>query len=109
MISRTTVQNIPQDDFLKQEVQQSVKEYHSSLDLFLGQHQNTYEQEDNEFIRDDVEAPVGSGFTDEELCMMLIALDVDEYVESDNAKMEADTYDKYIGAEVCLLNAAYES
>ena len=37
---------------------------------------------------------MGSGFTDEELGMMLIALDVDEYVKSDNAKMEANTYDK---------------
>ena len=51
---------------------------------------------------------MGSGFTDEELGMMLIALDVDEYVKSDNAEVEADTYDKYIGAEVCLPNAADE-
>ena len=65
-----------------------------------------YDQEDHEFIRDDVEAPIGSGFLDKELSIILIAIDVDKYVESDNAKTEADTYDKYIGAEVCLLNVA---
>ena len=108
VISRTTVQHIPRDDFLKPEVQASVKEYHASLDLFLGQDQYIYDQADNEFIRDDMEAPIGSGFTDEELGMMLIAMDVDEYVEADNAEMEVDTYDKYIGAEICLPNAADE-
>ena len=50
VISRTTVQFIPRDEFLKQEVEQSVRDYHSSLHLFLGQDQYIYEQEDNEFI-----------------------------------------------------------
>ena len=92
VISRTTVQHIPQDDFLKPEVQASVKDYHASLDLFLEQDQYIYAQEDNEFIWDDVQAPIGSGFTEEELGMMLIAMDVDEYVDAENAEAEADTY-----------------
>ena len=40
--------------------------------------------------------------------MMLIAKDVDEYMESDNTETEADTYNKFIGTEVCLLNTADE-
>ena len=40
--------------------------------------------------------------------MMLIAKNVDEYVESDNAETEANTYNKYISAKVCLLNTADE-
>lgn len=98
-ISRTTILHIPWDNFLKPEVQLSVKEYHSSLDLFLGQDQYIYE-----FIQDNVEAPIGSGFSNEELGMMLIAMDVDEYVEADNAETKANTYDKYIGTEICLPN-----
>ena len=74
----------------------------------MGQDQYIYDEEDNEFMQDDVKEPIGSGFLDEEFGMMLIAMDVDEYVESDNAEIEADTYDKYIGAEVCLTNTADE-
>ena len=106
VISRTTVQHIPREEFVKPEVQVAVKEYHVSLDQFLGQDQYVYEQEDNEFIRDDVEADVGTGFTEEELGMLMIAMDVDEFVKSDDAESEADTYDKYIGAEIALPNAA---
>ena len=40
--------------------------------------------------------------------MILIAKDIDEYIESNNTKTEADSYDKYIGAEVCLPNTAHE-
>lgn len=108
VISRTTVQHIPRDEFMKPEIQAAVKSYHSSLDQFLGQDQYIYEQEDNEFIRDDVQADVGTGFTDEELGMLMIAMDVDEFVKADDAESEADTYDQYIGAEVVLPNAADE-
>ena len=59
-------------------------------------------------MQDDVEVPIGSGFSNEELSVMLIAKDVNEYVESDNTETEANTYDKYIGAEVCLPNTANE-
>ena len=93
---------------MNQEVQQSVREYYSSLNLFLWQDQYIYKQEDNEFIYNDAEAPVGLSFTNEELSMMLIALDVDEYIKSDNTEMEADTYNKYIGTKVYLPNAANE-
>lgn len=46
VISRTTVQHIPRDKFLKVKVQQNVKDYHSSLDMVLGQDQYIYAQED---------------------------------------------------------------
>ena len=55
-----------------------------------------------------MEAPIDSGFLNKELGIMLIAEDVNEYVESDNAETEANTYNKYIGIEVCLLNVANE-
>ena len=58
---------------------------------------------------DDVEVPIGSGFLDKKLGMMLIAIDIDEYMESDNTKTETNTYDKYIGAEVYLPNTDDES
>ena len=97
VISRTTVQHIPRDEFLKPDVQDSVKAYHLMLDQFLGQDQYTYHQEDNEFIWDDIHAPIGSGFSDDELGMLMVALDVDEFIKSDDAESEADTYDQYIG------------
>ncbi|GFH56846.1 hypothetical protein CTEN210_13322 [Chaetoceros tenuissimus] len=106
VISRTTVQHIPREEFVKPDVQEAVKSYHSSLDQFLGQDQYIYPQEDNEFIRDDVEADIGTGFSDEDLGMMLVALDVDAFVVADDAETESDTYDKYIGAEISLPNAA---
>ena len=107
-ISRTTVQHIPQHEFIKPEVQEEVKSYHVSLDQFLGQDQYAYEQEDKEFIRDDVEAQIGTGFTDEELGLLKNAMDVDDYVKADDAESEADTYDQFIGAEIALPNAADE-
>ena len=107
VISRTTVQHIPQHEFIKPEVQEEVKSYHFSLDQFLGQDQYAYEQEGKEFIRDDVEAQIGTGFT-EELGMLKIAMDVDDYVKADDAESEADTYDQFIGADIALPNAADE-
>lgn len=106
VISRTTVQHIPRNEFLKPKVQEAVKSYHISFDQFLVQDQYVYPQEDNDFIRDDVEADIWFGFSDEELGMLLVALDVDKYITADDAETEADTYDKYIGAEISLPNAA---
>ncbi|GFH50498.1 hypothetical protein CTEN210_06974 [Chaetoceros tenuissimus] len=106
VISRTTVQHIPREEFVKPEVQEAVRSYHTSLDQFLGQDQYVYPQEDNEFVKDDVEADIGTGFSDEDLGMMLVALDVDEFVVADDAETKSDTYDKYIGAEISLPNAA---
>ena len=108
VISRTTVQHIPRDEFVKPEVQATVKDYHVSLNQFLGQDQYVYEEENDAFIRDDVQADVGTGFTSEELGMMSVAMDVDNFIRTDDAESEADTYDKYIGAEVVLPNAADE-
>ena len=44
VISRTTVQHIPHEEFIKPEVQEAVKAYHLSLNQFLGQDQFVYPQ-----------------------------------------------------------------
>ena len=89
-ISRTTVQHIPQHEFIKPEKQEEAKSNHVLLDQFLGQDHYVYKQEDNELIRDDVEAQVGTSFTNEELGMLMITMDIDDYVKAGDAESEAD-------------------
>jgi len=75
------------------------------LDQNINSNQYTHDSTDVDFIRDDVLAPIGSGFSEGEYFGLEPSPDIDDLIDNENARTEADTYDKFIGVDVVLPNS----
>ena len=102
MLSRTTVQHFTKEEFGSPEVQERVSEFHKSLDQNINSNQYTDDSTDMDFIRDDVLSSIGSGFSEGEYFGLEPSPDIDDLIDNKNARTEADTYDKFIDADVEL-------
>jgi len=66
VLSRTTIQHFTKEEFGSPEIQERVSEFRKSLDQNINRNQYTHDSTDVDFIRDDVLAPIGSGFSEGE-------------------------------------------
>jgi len=107
VLSRTSVQHITKEEFATSEMQDRVKAYHLSLDEHI-ESQQEYEntEDDQDFTHDDVALPVGYEENEGDYFGLPRTPDIDEMIKSEDAKAEADSYDKFIGVDVVLPNSA---
>ncbi len=105
VISRTSVQHFTKDDVSQPEIQQTIREYHISLDQNLKESGTVMEQEvifykpDEEHHPDHTTPHNDQG---ENYFGLPNSVDIDEVIDNTSPETAADTYDQYIGAEVCI-------
>jgi len=105
VISRTSVQHITKEDFNTSEMQGRVKVYHESLNQHIDAASEYMSGEnDADFITNDVAPPVGYQESEGEYLGLQDMPDIDEIIDTENARVEADSYDKFVGAEITLPN-----
>ena len=105
--ARTTVQHITQEELQKPEIQQLIRSYQSLLETTIGTDEFVTDMDGwDAFVNDDI-----PGETDEDLLDYIQQNhgipempEIDDIVNHDDARKQADTYDQFIGAEVCLPN-----
>ena len=102
ILARTTVQHLTVDEIKDPEVIDLVQEYHISLDKSLGSDQYDIDQSIDDFVHDDISAPIGSGYEEGEYFGLEESKELDEVVDNSDERLLADTYDRYLGAEVAM-------
>ena len=102
IISRTTVQHLTQDEVTDPDVQQSIRDYHSQLDMAMGIGQYNADDDIDDFIHDDVEAQVGTGLNDDGEEDLEEIPDIDEVVDNTDEEELNNSYDRYVGVEMNL-------
>ena len=105
MLSRTTVQHFTKEEFGSPEIQERVSEFHKSLDQNINSNQYTHDSTDVDFIGDNVLAPIGSVFSEGEYFGLELSPDINDLLDNENSRTEADTYDKFIGVDDVLPNS----
>lgn len=116
ILSRTTVQHVTATEASKDEIQAQSRDYHCSLDNFLGNEAYVTDLDGfDAFINDDVP---GEPNAMEDWCLPARGLeepplwdevpDIDDIIDQTTPESAADTYHKYVGAEVCLPDASGE-
>jgi len=103
VLSRTSVQHITKEDFQIYEMKERVRMYRESLNRNIDA-ECANEEDDADFITDDVALPIGYQENEGEYFGPEDIPDVDEMIDTENARFEADSYDKFVGAEVILPN-----
>jgi len=106
VLSRPSVQHFTKEKFETIDMKDRVRIYHETLNQNIDLTSEYNNEEDgDDFITDDMAVPVG--YEDEgEYFGPSQILDIDEMINSENAKTESDSYDKYVGADVILPNSA---
>jgi len=105
VLSRTTVQHFTKEEFGSPEIQERVSEFYKSLDQNINSNQYMHDSTDVDCIRDDVLAPIGSGFSEGEYFGLEPSPDIDDLIDNENSRTGADTYDKFIGVDGVLPNS----
>ena len=87
IISRTSVQHMTKEDFATTEMQDRVKEYYKSLDKHMNS-KSEYMSEDNDvdFMTDDVALPVGYQVNEGEYFGLEDTPDIDDMIDTENAR-----------------------
>jgi len=105
-ISRTSVHYITKEDFYTSEIQERVKVYHDTLNQHIdAASEYTRAADDDDFIVDDVTLPVGYQESEGEYFRLPDLPDIASMIDSENARTEADSYDKFVGVDVILPNS----
>jgi hypothetical protein len=116
ILSRTTVQHVTATEASKDEIQAQIRDYHCSLDNLLGNEAYVTDLDGfDAFINDDVPGEPNAmedwrlparGL--EEPPLWDEVPDIDDIIDQTTPESAADTYHKYVGAEVCLPDASGE-
>ena len=102
VISRTTVQHFTEDEVKHPELQERIRDYHRILEASLGANYVFDDQDDNAFVLDDVDAPIGSGYNESDYFGPEQLPDVDDVVKDEDERAAENTYDQYVGAEISV-------
>lgn len=103
ILSRTTVQHLTSDEIKQPDIKSQVHQFHENLDKILGDDQYTSDDLDIDFVHDDVKATVGYDEVNEGNYMGLEeSPELDDVVDNSDDRSMADTYDRYVGAEVAM-------
>ena len=102
VISRTSVQHFTTNDVAQPEIQQAIRDYHESLDRNLKENEAITEQE-TIFYKENEPPHPDTPYTDqgENYFGLPNSVDIDDLIDNSSPEAAADTYDQYIGAEVC--------
>jgi len=94
------------EDFDTRSMQDRVIAYHVSLEEHIGSGLGCENvEDDNDFTKDDVALPVGYEKENEGEYFGPEGIpDIDETIDTENARTEADSHDKFVGAEILLPN-----
>ena len=88
-------------------MKERVRAYHESLNSNIDAVSEYMDEEDDiDFITDDVALPVEYQVEEGEYFGLPRMPDIDEMINSENAKAEADSYDRFLGVNVILPNSA---
>jgi len=105
ILSRTSVQHITKEEFETDEMRERVRVYHEELNQNINAASEYLNEEDgDDFITDDVALPIGYQENEGDYFGLSRTPDIDEVIDIENARTEADSYDKFIGAEVKFPN-----
>jgi len=107
VLSRTSVQHKTKEEFETIEMKECVTAYHEALnrniDAVL---EYTNEKDGDDFVNDDVALPIGYQEEEGDYFGLPGVPGIDEMINSENAKTESDSCDKYVGVDVILPNSA---
>jgi len=105
-LSRTSVQHITVEEFKTADMKERVAKFHETLNKHIDTTPEYANEENGEdFVRDDETVPIGYD-DDGDYFGLANAPDIDDVIDNENERTQSDSYDKYIGAEVVLLNSA---
>lgn len=105
--SRTTVQHITNEDIQKSEIQQLIRVYQTSLEQALGSNDFVTDMDGwDAFVNKDIPDETDEDLLDyiEEYHGLPDTPEVDNYVNNEHLRQQDDTYDQFVGAQVCLPN-----
>jgi len=86
-------------------MQERVKAYHESLNQQINAESEYMSGEnDADFITDDVALPAGYQENEGEYFGLQDISEIDDIIDTENARIEADLYDKFVGAKIILPN-----
>jgi len=106
VLSRTSVQHIPIEEFETAEMKARVTACHETLNRHINAtSEYVSEESGDDFVKDDETVPIGYE-PDGDYFGLAEAPDIDEFIDVENERTQSDSYDKYIGAEVVLPNSA---
>ena len=112
VIARKTVQHITKQEVAKPDIQQSIHDYHVSMNKSIGSEEFITDLDGmTNFINDDVEVDKteDDDILDwlEEKCQGLPKIpDIDDLVDNSDRRKQADTYDQFLGAEAEIPNSS---
>jgi len=93
------------EDFETYEMKERMRIYHESLNRNIdAASECANEEDDADFITDDVALPIGYQENEGEYFGPEDIPDIDEMIDTENARTGADSYDKFVGTEVKLPN-----
>jgi len=87
-------------------MQERLKVYHESLNQYIDAASEYVSGEDDaDFITDDAALPVGYQESEGEYFGLQDMPDIDKMIDTENARVAADLYDKFVGVNVILPNS----
>ena len=93
VISRTSVQHFTTNDIAIPEIQQALRDYHTELQTHISD--GAMEEQETIFYPDDLQ--LNSNSIDKEE-----GLEIDDFIDNSTPETAADSFDQYIGVEVCM-------
>ena len=111
VVARTTVQHITRQEAAKPDVQQSIRDYHVSMNKAIGDDDFVTDLDGmTSFINDDVEDVDVDKIEEDDILEWMEEKyqglpkipEIDDVVDNSDRRKQADTYDQFLGAEVAL-------
>ena len=103
VLSRTTVQHFTSDEVLKPAIQEQIREYHVKMSAAIDNHKPTSNLDNLEdFVNDDIPSIDEDDIWEEQYNGLPETPELDDKVDQNDPVHATDTYDKLVGAEVCI-------
>ena len=110
VVARTTVQHITKQEAAKPDVQQTIRDYHVSMNKAIGSDEFVSDLDGmTNFINDDVEVDEVEDddildWLEEKYQGLPKTPEIDDVVDNSDRRKQADTYDQFLGAEVAITD-----
>ena len=105
ILARTTVQHVTKEEVAKPDIQQNIRDYHTTLADTIGNEEFFNDMDGmHSFINDDVDCETDQDILDwtEEYHGLPQSPELDDIIDNTDVRKQADTYDQFIGAQVQL-------
>ena len=108
VVARTTVQHITKQESAKPDVQQTIRDYHVSMNKAIGSDDFVTDLDGmTNFINDDVDVDKVEDddildWLEEKYQGLPKTPEIDDVVDNSDRRKQADTYDQFLGAEVAI-------